>query len=315
MGMLTLHACHVTDTLLAAEPTSHPTWEDHPMPVASNPVVDKHLLAKELRQLREEKGKTQQQVADDLGWPREKVGRIETASSSVSAADLKRLLTEYGVSDKDSIDEFERRAVSAQRPGWNEFSGLLPSRYLTYLGFEEIATTMRQYHLSLIPGLLQTRAYMREVLSRVSEISPRDVRRLIEARTRRQGLLTAERRPAFNIIIDEAVLHRPIGGNRAWRDQLEHLQETNKIDGVNLMLLPFTEGAHPGLKGAFNLLTFEDAPYDDLLYMENSEGDRIDRGDDNLLAEYLQIFEELESKSLAGPEFDEMVAKIADSFA
>ncbi len=69
------------------------------------------------------------------------------------------------------------------------------------------------------------------------------------------------------------------------------------------MVHPFSAGPHPGLKGAFNLLTFEDAPYDDLLYIENSEGDRIDRDDDDVIAEYLQIFEELESKSLTG-QFD-----------
>ncbi len=281
---------------------------------APNPVVDKHLLAKELRRLREERGLTQQEVAEGLRWTREKVGRIETAATSVSTVDLRRLLAQYEVTDEQSVEEFERRAVAAQRPGWNEYKGLLPVRYLTYLGFEEVATTMRQYHLSLIPGLLQTRAYMREILTHVSEISPRDVRRLIEARTRRQELLTAERRPIFKIIIDEAVLRRAVGSNRAWQDQLEHLQKVNQLDGVNLMVLPFAVGPHPGLKGAFNLLTFEDAPYDDLLYMENSEGDRIDRDDDDVNAEYLQIFEELESKSLDGQAFDDFISKIAASF-
>ena len=78
------------------------------------------------------------------------------------------------------------------------------------------------------------------------------------------------------------------------------------------MVLPLTVGPHPGMKGAFNLLTFEDAPYDDLLYIENNEGDRIDRDDDEVIVEYMQIFEELESKSLGGEKFDEIVGKIAD---
>lgn len=282
------------------------------MPATPNPVVDKLLLAKELRRLRDEKGLTQQQVAEKLRWSREKVGRIETASTSVSPGDVRRLLDLYEILDTDVLEQYERRAEAAQRPGWNEFRALLPSRYLTYLGFEEIATTMRQYHLSLIPGLLQTPAYMREVLTYVHEISPRDVRRLIEARTRRQQLLIAERRPTFKIIIDEAVLRRPVGGHRVWREQLEHLQKVNQFEGVDLMVLPLTVGPHPGMKGAFNLLTFEDAPYDDLLYIENNEGDRIDRDDDEVIVEYMQIFEELESKSIGGEKFAEMVAKIAD---
>jgi transcriptional regulator with XRE-family HTH domain len=281
---------------------------------ARNPVVDKQLLAKDLRRLREDNKLTQHDVAEKLGWSREKVGRIETAATSVSPADVALLLSQYGVTDAEELSEFEKRAVSAQRPGWNEFKGLLPNGYLTYLGFEEVATTMRQYHLSLIPGLLQTRSYMHEVLTHVSEISPRDVRRLTDARLRRQDLLTADERPLFKFIIDEAVLRRSVGGNEVMREQLQRLRQINQLEGVHLMLLPFTAGAHPGMKGAFNLLTFEDAPYDNLLYMETAEGDRMDRDNEDVVAEFLHIFEELESKSLSGQDFDDEVQKIIDSF-
>lgn len=281
---------------------------------ARNPVVDKQLLARDLRRLRDESRLTQQDVAEKLGWSRERVGRIETSATSVSPSDVALLLAQYGVTDQGTISEFEKRAVSAQRPGWNEFKGLLPDGYLTYLGFEEVASTMRQYHLSLIPGLLQTRPYMHEVLTHVSEISPRDVRRLIDARLRRQDLLTADEHPLFKIIMDEAALRRSVGSSRVMREQLQRLQQINQLEGVDLMLLPFAAGAHPGLKGAFNLLTFEEAPYDDLLYMETAEGDRMDRDNEDLIAEFLHIFEELESKSLAGQDFDKEVQKIAESF-
>ena len=281
---------------------------------ARNPVVEKQLLARDLRRLREESRLTQQDVGEKLGWSRERVGRIETSATSVSPADVALLLAQYGITDEGAISEFEKRAVSAQRPGWNEYKGLLPDGYLTYLGFEEVASTMRQYHLSLIPGLLQTRSYMHEVLAHVSEISPRDVRRLIDARLRRQDLLTADERPLFKIIMDEAALRRSIGSSRVMREQLQRLTQINQLEGVDLMLLPFTAGAHPGLKGAFNLLTFDEAPYDDLLYMETAEGDRIDRDNDDVIAEFLHIFEELESKSLAGQDFDKEVQKIAESF-
>jgi transcriptional regulator with XRE-family HTH domain len=280
---------------------------------ARNPVVDKQLLARDLRRLREEHGLTQQEVAGKLGWSREKVGRIETAATSVSASDAALLLAQYGVTDTKAISEFERRAVSAQRPGWNEFKGLLPDRYLTYLGFEEVASTMRQYHLAVVPGLLQTRSYMHEIFTHVSEISPRDVRRLTDARLRRQELLTDDERPLFKIIMDEAVLRRSVGSREVMREQLQQLREINRLDGVNLMLLPFKAGPHPGMKGAFNLLTFDEAPYDNLLYTETLDGDQLDRDNQDLVDEYLHIFEELEEKSLAGQDFDNEVQRIAES--
>src|SRR5579859_3942241 len=119
--LVILHACHVTDTFkprvldIASDPERPPV-----MPATPNPVVDKLQLAKDLRRQRDEKGMTQQQVAEKLGWSREKVGRIETASVSVSLADVRHLLHLYEIVDADVVQEFERRAEAAQRPGWNE---------------------------------------------------------------------------------------------------------------------------------------------------------------------------------------------------
>ena len=76
------------------------------MPATPNPVVDKLLLAKELRRLRDEKGLTQQQVAERLRWSREKVGRIETASTSVSPGDVRRLLDLYEILDTDVLEQY-----------------------------------------------------------------------------------------------------------------------------------------------------------------------------------------------------------------
>ncbi len=97
------------------------------MPATPNPVVDKLLLAKELRRLRDEKGLTQQQVAERLRWSREKVGRIETASTSVSPGDVRRLLDLYEILDTDVLEQYERRAEAAQRPGWNSSAPCCPA--------------------------------------------------------------------------------------------------------------------------------------------------------------------------------------------
>jgi transcriptional regulator with XRE-family HTH domain len=165
----------------------------HSMSELTNSVVEKDRMLKKLRQLREEQGLKQPDVAAKLGWTREKVGRIENDSlqAVVTDADIEDLLRVYGVTDQSEIDRVLAQASMAREPGWNEYRDVLRREYIRFLGYEEIASEMLQYHLSLIPGLLQTRQYMREIFSRVNEDAARNVRRLTEVRLRRQKILTA----------------------------------------------------------------------------------------------------------------------------
>jgi transcriptional regulator with XRE-family HTH domain len=283
---------------------------------APNPVVEKRLFGQEMKRLRDRAGLTQQQAAAKLGWSREKLLRIERGQVGVQPTDVDKLLAQYGISGPEEVKVLKERAENAQRPGWAQYKDVLPREYIMYLGFEEIASVMRQYHLSVVPGLLQTERYMREIYARVEEDSPRDIRRLMDARTRRQALLNAPRHPEFRIIIDEGALRRPVGSTEIMLEQLLHIRELSHRPGIVIMILPFSVGPHPGMKGPFNLLDFDDAAYDPILYLEGARRDDIDRdSDDDSTVAYLDIFEQLESMALKDVAVDRMLEELIRTYA
>ena len=75
------------------------------------------------------------------------------------------------------------------------------------------------------------------------------------------------------MIIDEAVLHRQVGGPKVIRDQVEHMIRCITEDRVILQVLPFEAGAHAGMNGNFTVLHFEAAEAPDLVYVEGRTGD------------------------------------------
>lgn len=281
------------------------------MALTQDPIVEKRRLRLALRKARGEAGLTQQQVADALDWSREKVLRIEKGAVSVHPTDVRDLLRLYKVAEQDDVDHLVEMARVAKQPGWSEYKDVYALDYITYLGYEAIASTMRQYHPTLVPGLLQTEEYAQEILTKVHENSSEKVERLVDARLRRQELLEGDGGPEFRIIIDEAALRRPVGSARLMRAQLRRLIEIAHRNRVALALLPLSVGAHPGVRGPFNLLEFDDPLLDDVLFMENPRGDYATRDDSESTAKYFQLFNNLERLSLIGPDFDKMVSEIA----
>lgn len=282
------------------------------MPLVQDPVVERRRLRLRLRRAREQADLTQQQVADALDWSREKVLRIEKGVVSVTPSDVRDLLRLYKVTTQEDVDHFVEMARVAMQPGWSEsYKDVYARDYINYLGFEAIASTMRQYHPTLVPGLLQTEDYAREILTKVHDNTPAMVDRLVNARLRRQGLLEGDTGPEFRIIVDEAALRRPVGSMRVMKAQLRHLKELSEYDRVNLMILPISAGAHPGMRGPFILLDFDDPSLDDVLFMENPRGDYMTRDDPDSIEKYSKLFKELEGWSVTGPQFDKMLGQIA----
>lgn len=279
------------------------------MPLVQDPVVVKRRLRLALRKAREEAGLTQQDVANALDWSREKVLRIEKGAVSVQPTDVRDLLRLYGVTKQGDVDHFVEMARAAKQPGWSEYKDVYAQDYITYLGYEAIACAMRQYHPTLVPGLLQTEEYASEILTKVHENSADKVERLVNARLRRQELLEGDSGPEFRIIIDEAALRRPVGSVRIMRAQLRRLMEIAQRDRVTLMILPLSAGAHPGVRGPFILLEFDDRLLDDVLFMENPRGDYVTRDDPESTVKYFQLFNDLEQLSVSGLDFDKLVRR------
>jgi hypothetical protein len=149
-----------------------------------------------------------------------------------------------------------------------------------YVPLEASATLVREFNPMTIPGLLQTPEYARALSGMaVIPMSDERVERDVEVRSVRQRRLLAEERPLrLDAVVEESVLHRPIGDAKVLRAQLEHLLIMAEVDTVTLRVLPTDLGAHPGLDGGFTLLSFADLDEPDIVYVEPLTGSlHIDR--------------------------------------
>ena len=143
------------------------------------PAVARRRLRLALRKAREAKGLTQAQVAEALDWSLSKVNRIETGEVTVSTTDLHALLRLFEVTDAAQVDRLVADARASRRRGWWDeprYRQHLTPAMLQLFQFETEATTIRIFHPTLIPGLLQTRAYAEAALGvwrdRLSEDGP-----------------------------------------------------------------------------------------------------------------------------------------------
>ena len=130
-----------------------------------SPLVQRRRLRTELKKARQASGLTQDQVAGEMDWSLSKIIRIESASSGISANDLKALLQLYGVKDPGQVDSLLALARAArERSWWSAYRDVAPQPLLQLIEYESAAHVIRQFETMFIPGILQTEDYARAVI-------------------------------------------------------------------------------------------------------------------------------------------------------
>jgi transcriptional regulator with XRE-family HTH domain len=274
-----------------------------------SPTVRRRRLASELRRLREAAELTIDEVGEKLECSASKISRIETGHVGVTPRDVRDMLELY------AIEENEREALvqlarEARMKGWwhayNEvFTG-------SFVGLESDASSLHTHQALLVPGLLQTEDYARAVHRATRpDATEADVERRVAARMTRQKLLTDAQPPEYWAILDEAVLHRMVGGPRTMSAQLKRLVELAASPHVTLQVVPFGAGAHAGIEGPFLILGFPEQADPDVVYVENIEtGVYLEQPD--VVHRYTLMFDHLRAAALKPDDTVAMVEQAAD---
>jgi hypothetical protein len=132
---------------------------------------------------------------------------------------------------------------------------------------EPRAILIQQYHPLLVPGLLQTRDYMRASIKAGERTMPlATLEAKVNERTARQAILSRENPPFFSVVLDETVLYRRLGSPETMRGQLAHLAQVSTWSNVEILVIPADTWDHPGLDNGFMLLKVPDAGT--LLYLD-----------------------------------------------
>lgn len=234
-------------------------------PVAG-PTVVRRQLGRRLKRLRD--GMSVDEVVShrQLGISRAKLFKIEAGRHPVKPQDVAALCRHYGAR-ADETETLTALALATQGDSWWHVYGVdaVPEWFSLYLDVEPAAATIRSYEAELIPGLLQTPEYAREIYrARNPGIDPGDVENRVALRMERQAILTRTKPapPMLHVVLNEAVVLRQVGGPTVMEEQFARLRDAARLPNITIEVLPLAAGAHAAMETAFVVLTFPD-PGDD----------------------------------------------------
>lgn len=234
--------------------------DDQRMARFTPPTPRSRRLGRELRRLREARSLTQGDAAKLLKCSQQRIARIESGDIKPRPRDVLEILVAYDV-PHDEEQGLALRAMAEQlrEPGWWQRLNTLPARYVTFIAYEAEAADLRQFQPTLIPGLIQTRAYAHEVIRIGRETDQEEITQRVEARLKRQEVLTARQPPLrLQAIITEQALMLEVGDADLRREQLDHIIKVATLPNVTVQVLTLAAGAHLAVHGGFEVLTFAD---------------------------------------------------------
>jgi transcriptional regulator with XRE-family HTH domain len=277
----------------------------------SNPTLRRRELGFLLRQLRTERGLSIDEVTERAMFSATKLSRLETGRVGASPRDIRDLCIVYGITDAAEREQLMTLAREGkQRAWWQQFD--LP--YATYIGLETEATSISDYNTDVVTGLLQVEAYARAIFEAGEPpLDPATIEQRIEARIKRQALLTRDDSPLIQCILDEGALHRPVGGPAVMRAQLARIIEVASLPKFTFQLIPLDVGAHPALDSNFVILEFDKPMVNDVVYVEGVVGN-IYLESATELGRYKQVFSRLQSIALDPEGSVAMATRIAATY-
>ncbi|GAB2944006.1 helix-turn-helix transcriptional regulator [Micromonospora polyrhachis] len=223
------------------------------------------FLLAELRRARKHAGLSQEEQGRRMGYSASMVAMVETGGRRLppdylplvdKALDTGGLFVRLG--EQLRVDE---------TPQWRRQRDAL----------EREASSLRWFEHAYVPGLLQTEDYARAVFSRGGIFSADEVERRVADRLARQDVLIQPNPPQLVAVIDEGVLHRPVGGRKVIQHQLLHLAQLGtQRPRLRIHVVPRSVGEYAGLDGPFILATLPSG--DEVAYLDNYlEGQVTDR--------------------------------------
>jgi hypothetical protein len=218
-------------------------------------TIAKRRLSERLAELRVASDYTANHVCDILNWGRGKVGRFEANQwKRPEMSDVRDLLRIYGISGGDAEDVEELAIKARARPWWRDFPEIFDSEFP---GYENDATSIGVFMPLILPGLLQTEAYI-ESLLRTGPRPPQWRRKALEARLRRQEILDRSdgAAPHLSAVITEASLLYRWGTSGDRQEQIAHLIELARYPDIELRVQRFQDGPPSGAHSMVNLFGF-----------------------------------------------------------
>jgi transcriptional regulator with XRE-family HTH domain len=277
----------------------------------ASPTIRQRELGMRLRELRTSKGLTVEDVARELMCSATKISRAETGARRPSLRDVRDLCTLYQVDSEVSATLMNLARQARQQGWWAEYEDL--NKFSGFIGLEQDATAITCFGMYFVPGLLQTEDYARALITGIyPKVGPDIVDQRVVFRMRRQELLYGTQPPRYRAILDEAVLHRQVGGPGVLQAQFKKILQLIQEKRIAVQIIPSTVGAYAATDSNFDFLEFGRSTLPGLVFVEGfgRELYHEHRAD---LDRYREAVESLRDVALSPPDSARMIEEVSDS--
>lgn len=277
-------------------------------------TVPRLRLGRELAKLREQSGLSTAVIEERTGFSRSKIYRLENGKSPSRRADVEILCQIYKAPARLTKALAALAGETTKSGWWHSYGDVIPEWFEVFVGLEAYAERLEIYEPELVTGLLQTHNYAYTVLRTAdADGDDEEIERRVTLRLARQTMLTGPDATALEVILNEAVLRRSVGGAQVMAEQIRHIIEVSRYRTTTVRVLPFSAGVHAAMMGGFTYLRFPDRNVVDVIYHETRTGALyLDKPAQR--RPYRQMWRDIDTRALDPDASREMMVEMAKEY-
>lgn len=268
-------------------------------------------IGSELRRIRERVGLDGKELAEMLGWSPSKVSRLESGTRTTTEVDVAMYLAicRVGRAEIDSLLELARETDEGYflRPHGQQ----LPDELRSLVIQETMASSITSFEPLVIPGLLQTEDYARELFRWAGLIPEDGIGVRVHARMARQSLLDGHRAPQCTFFVHEQALRSVVGSARLMHEQMLRLLFASSRPRCVVRVVPRSVGPCGAFAGSFRVMHYAEHP--PVVYVQNETASLFLEGADDI-ATHRKILVRLGDVALDGAQSREWLARLASEY-
>src|SRR3954468_24428939 len=223
------------------------------------PTVRSRELGVALQRAIATAGLNQSDLAELLAWSPSKVSRMISGKRCPSPEDVSAVLALGGVVGQRRQELLELARHATDRGWWQDFGARLPVELPTRTDHEASALAVTCFDTTVVPGLLQSPAYTKALITAPPTIPHTKLEaRAAAASERRERIFDRPFPARFRFFIDELAIRRTGPGHKIMHEQILHLLRMAARPYIEIRVVPDTAGFHP-TQHPFQLMEFTDA--------------------------------------------------------
>lgn len=240
------------------------------MAAVRNPSALRWLVGVELANYRKRTGLKQSDAASRAKISVGKLSHLETGERQQQPADIAKVLAAYSAPQHDVNRLTSLAEVPDESNWWGAWRDVVPDWFGTFVGLERLSTKEFVFEPIVIPGLMQTEDYARELSRSSQRVRLDHSERVVEVRMERAHRLSGENPMLLHASVNEQALRLRIGTPEIMRVQYEHLISLAKRPNITFQVVVPERGRHEASNGQFVVLEFEKAR--PIVYAELQDG-------------------------------------------